>query len=625
MKQLILFGIVTVLLTSCGADAIFKKADHDYEYLRYDDAIVKYEKGIKKERRLDALERLANSYFYTNKLDKAQPVYEEVIERNSASYAQLNYGKLLMSKGEYDKAISAFEFHIKNHGADVVASMLIASCKSIQERYRDTTLFEMHLIQTDEFTAAFSPIDYQNGVVFSAEKEVFSKKNENPWTGNSYLNLYYMEKGEDGSWMAPEMLAGDINGQFHEGPATFSADGKTVYFTRSNYRKKNKLADNAYDESNLKIFKAELVDDKWTNLEELPFNSEDYSCGHPSLSADGQHMYFVSDMPGGQGGTDIYRVKFKNGQWGQPENLGAIVNTTGNEMFPYIHQDGTLYFSSNAHNSMGGLDVFMTYFYKDRWMKPENLNYPMNTTKDDFGFVLSSDNITGFVSSARTDKDEIYNFKKNPPTFNLFGLAHKKGSDEPIEGIVVEITRLSDGEIIKMTSDKDGKFRYKLSTEEEYGLLCTKIGCFSKTDKISTKGLKYSHNFYADFEVEEIVINKPIVLKDIFYDFDKWNIREDAAKELDRLAKLLVDNPNIHIQMGSHTDARGTDNYNLILSDKRAEAAVAYLIMRGIDPKRLSWKGYGETEPLNECVNGVECDEEKHQENRRTEFRVTKK
>jgi outer membrane protein OmpA-like peptidoglycan-associated protein len=294
-------------------------------------------------------------------------------------------------------------------------------------------------------------------------------------------------------------------------------------------------------------------------------------------------------------------------------------------MFPYIHSDGTLYFSSNAHNSMGGLDVFMTYHYNDRWMQPENLNYPLNTNKDDFGYVLNADNMTGFVSSARTDKDELYEFRKNAPKFNLFGMARKKGTDIAIEGVTVEITRKSDNKVITMVSGQDGKFQYALNGEEEYHLLCTKMGCFTRTDKVSTVGLKYSENFYADFEVEDIVIGKPIVLENIYYDFDKWNIREDAALELDKLVKLLNDNPTIYIEMGSHTDARGTDQYNLVLSDKRAKATVDYLILKGIDPKRLTWKGYGETVPVNECINKVTCDEDKHQLNRRTEFKVIKK
>lgn len=242
---------------------------------------------------------------------------------------------------------------------DVVAQMLLASAYSIEDRFRDTTLYTLNGIDISEFENVFSPIDYKNGIVFSADKKVFSNKSENPWTGNSYLDLYYMEKGEEGKWLSPLLLQGEINDKYHEGPLTFSKDGNTVYFTRSNYVKK-KMILNVANENNLKIFKAELIDGKWTNLSELPFNSGEYSCGHPTLTKDGKRLYFISSMPGGYGGTDLYYSELNNGEWSSPVNLGEKINTPGNEMFPFIYEDGTLYFSSDAHNSMGGLDVFMT-------------------------------------------------------------------------------------------------------------------------------------------------------------------------------------------------------------------------------------------------------------------------
>ncbi|MFN5844064.1 MAG: OmpA family protein, partial [Flavobacteriia bacterium] len=443
------------------------------------------------------------------------------------------------------------------------------------------------------------------------------------WTGNSYLDLYTMKKDIEGNWMAPELLQGDINGQFHEGPATFSNDGNTVYFTRSNYYKK-KMVINEDDENNLKIFKSTLIDGKWKNLEDFPYNSDDYSVGHPSLSDNGKIMFFVSDMPGGFGGTDIYKSTYENGTWSKPENLGNEINTEGNEMFPYVHADGTLYFSSDAHNSMGGLDVFITYYNGLRWAKPENLNYPLNSIKDDFGFSINSDNITGFVSSSRTKSDKMYSFEKNPPTFNLYGIAREKGTQIAVPQVVVEVTNAKTGEVISMISDTKGNFKLKLASETTYNLYCTKFGCFSRTDKITTEGLKYSEDFFADFEVEPIVIDKPIVLENIYYDFDKWAIRPDAAVELDKLVRILKDNPGIDIEMGSHTDSRGSDQYNLVLSDKRAHAAVQYLISQGIEPKRLTYRGYGETVHVNHCKNDIVCPEEEHQKNRRTEFKVIK-
>lgn len=601
-----------------------RKGNLYYDNIAYAKSIDHYEKVYRTTNDSEIELKLADAYYKVSNLDSSEAIYARAVNRgNRSPKLYFNYGKVLMANGKHREATDYFKKYLAIHNSDLVARMLLTSCNSVLDRYRDTTLFELKPIMEDQFVNAFSIVEYQNGAVFVADKEVFSGRKTAAWTGNSYLDLYTMKKDVEGNWMTPELLQGDVNGRFHEGPATFTADGNTVYFTRSNYFKR-KMTVNDEQVNNLKIFQSKLVDGKWKNLVEFPYNSDDYSCGHPSLSADGTTMYFVSDMPGGFGGTDIYITTLVNGQWSTPVNLGSTVNTQGNEMFPYVHTDGTLYFSSDAHNTMGGLDVFITYFNGERWAKPENLNYPLNSIKDDFGFSLNKDETTGFVSSSRTKTDKMYSFEKNPPTFTLYGIAREKGTQTPVEGVIVEVTNAKTGEVISMVSDSKGNFKLKLAPESEYNLYCTKFGCFSRTDKISTKGLKYSEDFFADFEVEPIVIDKPIVLENIYYDFDKWDIRPDAAKELDKLVRILKDNPNIDIEMGSHTDARGSDQYNMVLSDKRAHAAVQYLISQGIDPKRLTYRGYGETVHVNECSNGVQCTEEAHQDNRRTEFKVKK-
>ena len=616
-------GALLLGLGSCTNYHI-RQGNNYYEHLGYSEAIPHYETVYRKTNDTEIELKLADSYFKVSKLDSAESIYKRAVDRGSRSpKLYFNYGKVLMTNGKHKIAADYFKRYLQVHNNDLVAKMLLTSCNSVLERYRDTTLFELKPILEDHFVNAFSIVEYQNGAVFAADKEVFTGRKTAAWTGNSYLDLYTMKKDVEGNWMTPELLQGDINGQFHEGPATFSKDGNTVYFTRSNYYKK-KMVINEEDENNLKIFKATLIDGKWKNLEDFPYNSDDHSVGHPTLSDDGKTMYFVSDMPGGLGGTDIYKTSYENGTWTKPENLGSQVNTEGNEMFPYFHSDGTLYFSSDAHNSMGGLDVFITYYNGTRWVKPENLNYPLNSIKDDFGFSINSDNKSGFVSSSRTKTDKMYSFEKNPPTFNLYGIAREKGTQIPVPGVIVEVTNAKTGEVVSMVSDAKGNFKLKLAPESKYLLYCTKFGCFSRTDNISTEGLKYSEDFFADFEVEPIVIDKPIVLENIYYDFDKWNIRPDAAVELDKLVRILKDNPNIDIEMGSHTDSRGSDQYNLVLSDKRAHAAVQYLISKGIEPKRLTYRGYGETVHVNQCKNDVQCSEEEHQKNRRTEFKVKK-
>lgn len=613
-----------IILSSCTGYHI-RKGDQLYEHYAYVKAIKHYEKAYEKDDNMCLKSRLADSYLKVNDIPKANEMYAKIVQRPEVKpFEYFNYGKTLMGMGDHAKAADYFKKYLEVYPEDIVANMLYSSAISVNDRFRDTTLYSLTPIITEDKASSFSMIEYENGAVFNADKDVFNPNKKSQWTGRSYLDLYFMDKDEEGNWLNPELLKGDISGPFHDGPATFSADGKVVYFTRSNYIRR-KLKTDEQNVSNLKIFRAELEGDKWRNLTEFPFNSDDYSVGHPSLSKDGKTLYFVSDMEGGLGGTDLYRtVLDDNGNWGEPENLGDKINTPANEMFPYIHEDGSLYFSSNAHNSMGGLDVFISYDSGEEWANPENLNYPINTGADDFAFSLNSDNVTGFVSSSRADKDGVYKFDKNDPTFRLFGRARRKGTDIPVEGVTVEITDEETNEVIKKISGKDGRFELKLEPRKTYLLLCTKEGCFARTDKIVTKELKYSENFYADFIVEEIEIGKPIVLENIYYDFDKCFIRKDAAIELNHLVKLLEDNPEIEIEMGSHTDSRGPERYNDLLSSRRALSAVRYLMSQGIDPSRLTWKGYGKSQLVNECDGSKWCSEDKHQENRRTEFKVTK-
>lgn len=623
MNNIIYLAAFVLILTSC-ADRHIYQGDRYYESMAYSKAIPHYEKVYYKQPTKELGMKLAESYYKTSDLTAAEAIYERLVsvEKTPGNH-YFNYAKVLMANGKYEKAKTILNDYLSVYGDDNIAKMLLSSCNSVDDRYIDTTLYTLEEINTDEFQNSFSVAQYKDEIVFVADEKAFGGRKQYAWTGNSYLDLYHMEKTEDGTWLKPELLKGDINGPFHEGPVTFNEEGTIAYFTRSNYFKR-KLEVNEERENNLKIFKAELKDGKWQNLEELPFNSDDYSVGHPSLTPCCNTLYFVSDMPGGYGGTDIYRADIVDGKWSEPENLGPDINTAGNEMFPFIEEDGTLYFSSDAHNSMGGLDVFITYFNGERWVQPENLNYPINSNKDDFSFIIDHETNTGFISSSRSDHDKIYEFKTHDPTFMLYGFAHKKGLKIPVEGVNVEITIEGSGEVIKATSDKDGKFQMKLSPETSYQLACTKEGCFSRMDELSTKGLKFSQDFYADFEVEEIVIDKPIVLENIYYDFDKWNIRPDAAVELNKLVKILKDNPDIEIELGSHTDARGSDKYNQVLSQKRAHSAVKYLISQGISAKRLTWKGYGESKLVNSCTNDANCSEEEHQQNRRTEFKVTK-
>jgi outer membrane protein OmpA-like peptidoglycan-associated protein/tetratricopeptide (TPR) repeat protein len=617
--------IALVGLNSC-ANQTLKKANREYEHMHLQNAIKHYNKVLEKKPVNIATVNIANSYFLTNDYKNARHYYKDAVymqESDCGDY--INYAKILMHDEDYDEAKVWLDKFLTHHPDDLVAKMLYASCNSISDFYRDTTLFELHKMEVDGFTNTFSPTELNKGVVFSGDKEVKLDAKTSSWTGNSYLDLYFTEKNEDGTWLDPAILKGDINGKYHEGPAVFTKDGKTVYFTRNNY-KKRKLNDNSPGENNLKLYSAELVGEKWTNIKELPFNSDFYSVGHPALNEAENKLYFISDMPGGIGGTDVWMATKNGEEWSKPENLGETINTQGNEMFPYYHNDGSLYFSSDAHHSMGGLDVFISSLVDNKWLEPENLNYPLNSSKDDFGFVLSEDNKTGYVSSSRTSVggDALYEFVKHPPKFNTFGLVTSKLTQKPLAEVSVVLSDLSGKTIKEIKTTSNGKYRFKLEPNGDYKVFVRKEGFFAVSQIISTVGKKYSEDFEVNLSLDELIIEKPIVIENIYYDYDKWFIREDAKPELDKLVKIMEDNPRIIVELSSHTDSRASGRYNIVLSDKRAHAAVEYILTKGISQDRISAKGYGETKLLNDCKDNVECTEEQHQINRRTEFKVTK-
>lgn len=626
-----LLSLIIIALSSCSPYYL-RKGNMYYKTMQYNKAIDNYNKYLSRRSSDEVKTKLADSYRLNNDYKNAEKWYGEVVGMpETAPDNLLYYGKVLMSNGKYAEAKSSFSNYLKIRNDDPVAKTLIESCDSCNHSFSDSSQYALKLLEIPDVTTAFGEVNFAEGIVFAADKSTFSSaQKESGWTGRSYLDLYFSKKEKDGKWSAPEPLKGDINGAYHEGPAVFNKEGTLVFFTRSNYSGAKKLKKNSEDESNLKLFSAVLKNGVWTNLKELPFNSDDYSCGHPALSADGKTLYFISDMPYGCGGTDIYKSTLINVndsvmEWSVPENLGDVINTAGNEMFPYIHKDGTLYFSSDAHNTLGGLDIFSSSFDGNNWSSPENLNYPINSPKDDFAFVLNADDKTGYISSNRNDLDKIYEIKLADPVFILKGSVTEKSTGEPLPEAIIEIRSIQDKLVQSWPVDDNGNYKMKLKANKTFEIQAMMDGYLkSATVTVSTEGKKKSDTLRADFQLEKLVIEKPIVLENIYYDLDKWKIRKDAAAELDKFASLLNNNPQITVELSSHTDARADDHYNQVLSEKRAKAAVTYLVKKGIDPNRLRWKGYGESQLVNGCTNGVSCKEEEHQQNRRTEFKVVK-
>jgi outer membrane protein OmpA-like peptidoglycan-associated protein len=628
MKKIIYSTLATTLLLSSCTNSLYKRGVKDYDLFAYHKSIVNFEKYLaKRDEPVDAKIKLANAYRLENDMPNAEKWYSKIVDLPGTEPINLfNYGKVLMEQDKYNEAAAMFKRYLDVVPDDFVAEMLLASCKSVNTLKKDTTLFTVKEINMPEMATVFGEVPYKDGIMFTGDKVAFKRSKTSNWTGRSYLEIYFSQKDQNGKWLSPMLLKGDVDGQFHEGPACFNKAGDVVYFTRSDY-KKRKMIKSSKGENNLKLCRAELVDTKWTNVTELPFNSDEYSCGHPSLASDDKTLYFISDMPGGAGGTDIYKTVYDGKTFSKPENLGDVINTSGNEMFPYMHSDGTFYFSSDAHNTLGGLDVFMSSYDGKKWLQVENLNYPLNTDKDDFAYVLNEDNKTGYLSSNRDVDDKIFEITKNDPTFIVEGYVNQKGKlDLAIDSAVVEIQNITENTKETVLTNRNGNYKSKLKAKCDYMIKASKLMYFTSTQPIAIKliGKKVSEKFIANFELDQIIIEKPIVLENIYYDLDKWAIRPDAAKELDRVVQVLNDNPKLHIEMSSHTDSRAGDQYNLVLSDKRAKAAVNYIVSKGIDAKRLTWKGYGESHLVNHCTNGVYCTEAEHQLNRRTEFKATK-
>lgn len=531
----------------------------------------------------------------------------------------MHFGQVLMRLKRSAEAADVFGRILAENPEDRTAQDLYASCLSTKSFFKDTTRFTINELVLPGIRNVFSATPYKQGLLVVGEQEA-PLATTNPWNGMSYLDLYYSEKKTIVTWLEAQPVPGKVNGTYHEGPVAISADGKTMYFTRSHYTDR-KLAKDEDDVSHLMLFRASLNGEgEWDDVRAFAYNGLDFSTGHPALSADGRTLYFASDRPGGHGGTDLWMSTDNGTGWTEPVNLGPTVNTPGNELFPTINGN-TLYFASTAHENMGGLDIFSTTVQHERWTEPENLGYPMNTPHDDFAFVMEAGGNSGYLSSDRSGSDRIHAFTLNERIFMLNALVMDSSNFLPhVEAKLVNVETLEENAAL---TDKDGRVMFPLAPESTYDLTVQREGYLAARKRISTKGLAVSDTLEARLNLLGIELNKPIAIENIYFDYDKWDIRPDAAKELDKLVAIIKENPDLSFELGSHTDARGGDIYNLVLSDARANSTVDYLIRSGADPARIKAKGYGEERLVNNCGNGAKCTEEAHQANRRTEFTIT--
>lgn len=653
------FLLVLLLSALCMAPALraqdMKEADKYFNNFEFSLALEEYKKVLENgEPNLTVVQRIADSYRILNKSQEAEFWYAQVIAFPNADPANIFlYGESAKRNGNYGKAKQLFlDYGRRVPSQSALALRMAASCDTAQKWMSYPLPFALEQAQgLNSEGADFSPIKTKEGLFFSSDRLEKGRSAElNNWTGNGYIQMYFAPAKTDSTWGAPALLPVSINTTYHNGPAAYLAKEETLYFTRTQVVKKRvtgtnpdptswfKGSDNGTHTNRHGIYTAQRKGDKWVNVQPFKYNNTDeYSVGHPAVTPDGKVLYFVSDMPGGYGETDIYYAERQaDGTWGQPVNAGAVINTSGRESFASLGEDGVLYFSSDGHTGMGGLDIFRAVGKHKAWVKVENLKYPLNSSQDDFGVMMDSTGKKGMLSSSRSSAngfDDILTFEEYKVPCTLIGKTVERVSDNgglsyrevPVPQVQLQLLEEGGAKPLEVYSDESGSFTFPVKASTTYTIKGIK-------PKYLTQSLKVvpECRFNTDSVKVEMVFNrdtpeKPIVLENIFYDFDKHNIRPDAALELDKLVQTLKDNPSIRIELSSHTDSRATDAYNLALSQRRAQAAVDYIVSKGIERGRLVAKGYGESRPLNHCRDGMPCSEVDHQINRRTEFKILKK
>lgn len=633
MKYNILFIICLAL--NLGLNAQSKqaiRANNTYNNLNYIEAIEMYKTLNDKKPSLDYKIKIAEAYRKSNQYNEAEAWYSKIVTDELADpIFNFYYGEVLRNNGKYELATTYYEkyYEVNNKTKSYVEASNNPSqfIKDELDLCRVTNLYKLNT-KEGEFPCYLSP--EEDKLIITSSRSYKNKSSIYGWNNEKYYNLYEVDLRNNNSI---EEIKGKINTIYHEGAATINPVTNELVFSRNNYinGKKSKDINNTL---NLGIYFAKKEKKKYSNVTPFLFNSKSYSCGHPAFTSTGEIMFFTSNMPGGFGGTDIYMTISGNEGWGSPINLGPSINTDRDEMFPYIIKDSTLYFASNGHPGLGGYDVFKSkMIVANRWGKPENLGSPINSSRDDFALVLNSKEQMGYLGSNRENgigSDDIFmvkmgNFEEEEEKivedtcFNTIkGTIKDDEKNTPIEGVQVIATEELTGIVKTTTTNRNGNYELKLDCNKVYDIQYKKDQYFIKSNSlVSTDGDKD-----LDESLSKIVVDKPIQIKNIYYDLDKYNIRPDAQVELNKIVKLLQDNENLIIELSSHTDSRGSKEYNQTLSENRAKSAVSYLISRNINAKRLYSKGYGESKLINECQDGVTCSEEKHALNRRTEFRV---
>jgi outer membrane protein OmpA-like peptidoglycan-associated protein/tetratricopeptide (TPR) repeat protein len=619
-------------------------ANKKFDDLAYVDAISIYENVAKKGfKSPDLFQKLGDANYFNANLKEANKWYAELFALNQKvdSEYYYRYAQTLKSVGDYTKADEYLKSFAQSNADDIRAKLYndnkdyLAQLKNNSNRYdvEDAGINSKY----SDYGAAF----YNGKLVFTSSRDTGGvSKMRNKWTNQSYSNLFQSEVDAEGHLKTPEPLGKKVNSKYNESSPVFTKDGRTMYFTRNNFINGKKQKDGK-DVILLKLYKATFDGFEWNMVEELPFNSNQYNCAHPALSPDDKILYFASNMPGSLGQSDIFKVKInKDGSFGAPENLGKEINTEARETFPFISDENELLFASDGQLGFGGLDVFAVKINKDgSYSKVLNVGAPVNSSQDDFAYFIDSKSRFGFFSSNRDGGkgfDDIYRFKENYPLVftcdnNLSGVVVDDETKKPIPNAKVTLFDKDMKSVQNLQANELGEYKFEKldcsatyfvrGESTDYSVVEKKITTTDKpNDKIKQdlmlptikKGLKVGIDLSTTFN-----------LKPIYFDTNKSNIRPDAANELAIVLSVMKQYPEMKIAVKTHTDCRATADYNRKLSDRRAVSIMNWLVANGIAKNRLTAKGYGESQLINKCADGVKCSEEEHQANRRSEFIVT--
>ena len=787
MRNTIKILTAIFLFSGLQLQAQIETANNLYKKYGFKVSIPKYEKM--EDLSLEELEKVADSYRLNHDPENAEIWYSQVVEQSNNPMNILHYAQALQSNGKLEQAKEQYLRYdeLIGEGADDRRGELLAqSIDRIREFKVDGVEIKNEEILNTE-NLDFSPSYCKDGLVFVSTRGVPEDAGRKDiWMDDNFTSLWCSTREDDGELSEPEQLSHNLTSKFHDGPVSFSKNGKTIFYSSNHYDGKRRNTKKGVMKQ--QIYRARQNGNEWTEPEELNFNDQQWEEVHPSLSPDGRKLYFASDRPGGYGGMDLYVVNKIGKGWSEPHNLGSDINSKGNEVFPFVHDNGTLYFASNGWEGLGGLDIYETQMIDDStWIKPQNMGDPYNSPMDDFGFILDPTGTEGYLTSARAGgfgQDDIYSFRRGNlkkkkqlipvqictyengtnnriadadvivrevnengeimeldedfvmrlvetenkdeyilklkkdlnafedetvPTYStneegVFMMDAKPGvrylfeakkngytvgsaettfekagfeaqefciplesqnclslvgntinekyKTKMIPGTKVTFVNLCTGEEQSVLSDKDGFYRFPcLECECDFVLKGEKTNFAPGTAQATTIGEDCTQAgtivadiyltpgdpneiFFANFNDPgkpgnpaipgefELEVGQIIELKNIYYDFDQYYIREDATDDLENVIRLMKAYPSLIIELSSHTDARASHSYNETLSQNRAEAAVEYIVKNGISPHRLKAKGYGETKLRNKCKNGVECTEAQHQNNRRTEIKI---